>query len=122
MLWLLESSAYPSNLFSGSTMKLKQKIAFKIVLTYIIIFILFETCMSFLNLSEIIFDSFLFRYPELVSLSTFLFGGLMSFLGYILSKRKNKDKKKWAILCFIFNIWALIILYFLPSEEKSNKV
>jgi hypothetical protein len=44
-----------------------------------------------------------------------------SILGFFLSKRKGRDKFAWGVLCFFFNVWALILLWFLPGSKTSSK-
>jgi len=43
---------------------------------------------------------------------------LSSYFGYLVAGRKNRDKKNWAILCIFLNIWGLVLLGFLPKNQK----
>ena len=101
-------------------MKLRLKITLKIVLTFFLMFLLLEIAMVVFNFRETVFRSFLFEHPELVSLFTIPLASLTAYLGYVLARNKNKNPKKWAILCFFLNIWGLIVLSFLPVDPKSN--
>ena len=42
-----------------------------------------------------------------------------AIIGYRLSIKKKRNQTFWMVLCFIFNIWALIILWFLPVSKKN---
>ena len=46
------------------------------------------------------------------------FSGLM---GYYLSKKKRKNRLKWVVLCVLFNIWSLVILWLLPESKNKSK-
>lgn len=37
-----------------------------------------------------------------------------ALIGRRISKKKKRNQTLWTALCFIFNIWAVIILWFLP--------
>jgi len=46
---------------------------------------------------------------------------LSTIIGFFLAKKKGKNRFLWAILCFFFNIWALIVLWLLPSLNTELK-
>ena len=50
-----------------------------------------------------------------------LFMTLSSVFGFFLSKRKNRNRLKWSVLCFFFNLWALLVLWFLPASNNDGK-
>jgi hypothetical protein len=45
---------------------------------------------------------------------------VFAFIGYRLSKKKRRNQILWTILCFLFNIWAVLILWFLPILGKEK--
>lgn len=45
--------------------------------------------------------------------------GVCSLLGSLLAQRKNRPLLKWMLLCFLFNVWALIVLWSLPEMEGN---
>jgi glucan phosphoethanolaminetransferase (alkaline phosphatase superfamily) len=105
----------------GIIMRPKLKITLKLILTILIVFLLFEIVMVKLNLREIIFSSFLFEHYGVISLLSILFGILSAYIGYNIAKKKNRDKRKWATLCFFLNFWGLLILLYLPSESPQTQ-
>jgi O-antigen/teichoic acid export membrane protein len=44
-----------------------------------------------------------------------------SVAGFFISKKKQRDQITWAILCFFFTFWALIILILLPASSPKRK-
>jgi hypothetical protein len=63
-------------------------------------------------------DGLITRIQLLNLLFMCLFILLSTVIGYFLAKKKGKSRFLWPILCFFFNIWALIILWLLPSSKK----
>ena len=60
--------------------------------------------------------------PQIINLLVMiLLISLSGLMGYHLSKKKGKNKLKWVALCFLFNIWALIVLWFLPETKAKSK-
>jgi len=43
---------------------------------------------------------------------------ISSIIGFIVSKKKGRNKCLWSILCFLFNFWALIILHYTPLSDN----
>jgi cytochrome bd-type quinol oxidase subunit 2 len=107
----------------GICMTTKQKTFAKTAVTFIVLFGFLELMMVNLDLRQVVFDSFLFRegYRYLSFLLLMAFSVLTCYAGYLFAKKKKRDKRLWAILCFFLNIWALIVLLFLPSERKRGE-
>jgi len=88
--------------------------------------LLLDRAIAIFHLNKILFDSFLFDqqhpYNKLVQpisfLITMMTAALSSYFGYLVAGRKNRDKKNWAILCIFLNIWGLVLLGFLPKNQK----
>jgi hypothetical protein len=51
----------------------------------------------------------------------FLIITLFTFLGFILAKKKGRNQILWMILSFLFNFWAVLVLWFLP-DLKNKKI
>jgi hypothetical protein len=51
----------------------------------------------------------------------FLVITLFTFFGFILAKKKGRNKILWMILSFLFNFWAVLVLWFLP-DVKNKKI
>jgi len=53
-----------------------------------------------------------------------LFMALFGILGFFQAKKKRRNRIVWSLLCFLFNLWAFIILSLLPvlNEEKTERV
>ncbi|SRR6266496_4801608 len=45
---------------------------------------------------------------------------LSTIIGYKLSRKKGRSPFTWVLLCLLFNIWAVIILWLLPSQERHK--
>ena len=43
-----------------------------------------------------------------------------ALIGNRISIRKKRNQMLWTVLCFIFNIWAVIILWFLPVAANGH--
>lgn len=98
------------------------KVAAKVVVTFVILFVLLNFMMIKLNLRRVVFDSFLFdeEYRHVTILFPVVLSIVTSYIGYVLAQKKNRSRKNWAVLCFFLNIWGLIVLIFLPSQEKPR--
>lgn len=46
-----------------------------------------------------------------------ILGLLFAIICYLLAEEKNRSKVAWAILGFLFNIWAFLILAFLDEKR-----
>jgi len=64
-------------------------------------------------------DGLITRIQLLNLLFITLFILLSMVIGFFLAKKKGKSRFLWLILCFFFNIWALIILWLLPSSDTK---
>jgi hypothetical protein len=49
-----------------------------------------------------------------------VFGVLMGYLGYKIAMKKKRNAKNWAVLCFLFNIWGIVFLSFLPPVDHTE--
>ena len=60
----------------------------------------------------------MFTMGELI-FSVLIFGLLCATLGYRLAKRRNREAWIWAVLCFLFPVFVIIILCLgvLPPRE-----
>ena len=58
-----------------------------------------------------------FQFLNLFGISIFMI--LFSIFGFFLSKKKGRNRFKWSLLCFFFNFWAFIILWFLPTLNNN---
>ena len=67
------------------------------------------------------YDGLITRIQLLNLLFMSLFILLSTIIGFFLAKKKGKNRFLWAILCFFFNIWALIIIWLLPSSNNKLK-
>lgn len=65
---------------------------------------------SGMGLTEFKISTYRF-YNLIVMLFVMTFSAL---IGNRISIRKKRNQTLWTVLCFIFNIWAVIILWFLP--------
>jgi hypothetical protein len=47
-----------------------------------------------------------------------------AILGFFQAKKKRRNRFVWSSLCFVFNLWAFIILLLLPAlnKEKTDRV
>ena len=108
-------------------MKFNLKLSIKIFIFVIVFLILFEV----LGISSVIIswtqslmvDEAQDKYPlenwQLVGLMlTIFFMFLSSILGNIVARKKNRNVWFWSLTCFIFNIYAFIILIFLPKAKE----
>lgn len=104
-------------------MTLRSKLALKVGITFIIFFICLEILMVKFNLREALFQSFLFsvKYKYLSFIFLMAFSILTSYIGFALARRKHRTKSYWALLCFVLNIWGLIVLLFLPPREQNSE-
>jgi len=60
-------------------------------------------------------------YHQLLNFVVMFFVLLVfAFIGYRLSKKKRRNQILWTILCFLFNFWAVLILWFLPILKKEK--
>ena len=50
----------------------------------------------------------------------FLVMVISAIIGNQISKQKKRNQTLWTILCLIFNIWAVITLWFLPDLTKRR--
>lgn len=66
-------------------------------------------------------DRLITRIQLLNLLVMSLFILLSMVIGFFLAKKKGRSRSLWSILCFLFNIWALIILWLLPSSNTKLK-
>ena len=66
-------------------------------------------------------DRLITRIQLLNLLVMSLFILLSMVIGFFLAKKKGRSRCLWSILCFLFNIWALIILWLLPSSNTKSK-
>jgi hypothetical protein len=106
-------------------MKELPKAILKTFLVFIVLAVLFNGAMILTDLSEVIFNSFLFddNHPynkwvrPVSTIITLLTAILSTYFGYLIAGRKNRNKQNWGALCFFLNIWGLILLGFLPSKE-----
>ena len=115
----------------GSIIKMTpiHKAIIKTAIVIIGAFVLLSIFVVFFNLDKRIFSSFLFdpdfyqnlswRYLSL--LITIALATVTALLGYKIAKRKNRNAQNWAGLCFLFNIWGVIFLSFLPPVEKYER-
>ena len=109
-------------------MTLIRKAILKTALVVISAFVLLSIFVVFFNLDKVIFSSFLFdpefyqnpnwRYLSL--LITIAFAAVTGLLGYKIAKSKNRNARNWAGLCFLFNIWGVVFLSFLPPVEEQE--
>ncbi len=104
-------------------MTLRSKLSLKVGITFLILFICLEILMVKFNLREAIFQSFLFseQYKYLSFIILIAFSICTSYIGFIVAQKKNRTKSYWALLCFLLNIWGLMVLLFLPSREKNSE-
>ena len=115
----------------GSIIKMTpiHKAIIKTAIVIIGAFVLLSIFVVFFNLDKRIFSSFLFdpdfyqnlnwRYLSL--LITIALATVTALLGYKIAKRKNRNAQNWAGLCFLFNIWGVIFLSFLPPVEEYER-
>lgn len=47
--------------------------------------------------------------------------GIIAMVGFIVAKEKGENPVKWAIYCFLLNIWALIFLHSLHPKKPEKK-
>lgn len=104
-------------------MNLKSKVISKIVVTFLILFVILDILMVEFNLREVLFESFMFSedYRYLTLLIPIGVSVLTSGVGYFMAKKKSRNRKTWALLCFVFNIWGVAALLFLPPELNDNR-
>lgn len=102
----------------------KSKVILKIAITFVILFVILDILMVEFNLREIVFKSSLFSedYRYLSFLVPIGVSILTSGVGYLIAKKKNRNKIKWTLLCFIFSIWGVAVLLFLPSQLSDNSL
>jgi len=60
-----------------------------------------------------------FRLLNLVVMSLLMIS--FSILGFFQAKKKRRNRFVWLILCFLFNLWAFIILLLLPALNDGRK-
>jgi hypothetical protein len=88
----------------------------KIIITFVLLFLLLGVLMVKLELREVVFHSTAFdNYKATAIIVPIGISIFTALAGYWFAKRKNRSQKKWAVLCFFLNIWGLIILFFLPA-------
>lgn len=103
-------------------MRIELKIFLKILIILIIAFIFMNILVQIFGFPHFLFKPSTFEYLKYMTILTIMpISILTSYLGYKLAKDKNRDGSKWAVLCFIFNIWGLIYLYFISVLSKSNR-
>jgi len=103
-------------------MRVEIKIFFKILIIFVIGFIFLNILVELFGFPHFLFKLPTFAYLKYITVFTMIpISCLTSYLGYKLAKGKNRDKSKWAVLCFIFNVWGLIYLYFMPDAEHKRE-
>jgi hypothetical protein len=45
---------------------------------------------------------------------------LFASLGYKMALRKNRSPVYWSALCFLFHVWAYLVLYFLDAQKSLS--
>lgn len=112
-------------------MKLKREHENKSIIVGILIFLLLFVGLGFaifkLGLGHFVAKSYenardkdYIHQLRLLSLfAGVLFAISCSVAGFFVAKKRGRNKVKWIILCFFFNLWGLIILLLLPRKEKS---
>jgi hypothetical protein len=48
------------------------------------------------------------------------FGITFSILGFLLARRRGRNRVTWAILCFFFNLLGFVILWLLPASKGAR--
>jgi cytochrome bd-type quinol oxidase subunit 2 len=105
-----------------------RKATLKTAVVFISAFVLLVILVEFFNLQKIVSELFLFdpvyymnpNWRYLSSAVVVAFGSVTGIFGYVMAKRKKRNAPNWAGLCFVFNIWGLIFLSFLPSLEEEG--
>lgn len=93
----------------------------KVAITFVLLFLFLEFLMIELELREVVFHEMTSGGYRSIAIIVPIGISLLTALGgYWFAKRKNRSQKKWAILCFLLNIWGLIIVFFLPPSNQRD--
>lgn len=98
------------------------RLAAKVLITFLILFIFLEILMKKFNLRNVVSNPSLYTDYKGIGLSlTFFLSLITSYIGFLFAKKKNRDRKTWIVLCFFLNIWGVIILLFLPKKSTKSE-
>jgi len=105
------------------------KAAIKTLLVFLCLFIVLGIVGNIFDLHRTLFNSFLFDpgfvestfWTHFILIFSVAFAGFMGLLGYKIAKKKSRNAQNWAGLCFLFNIWGVIFLCFLPTIDKDQR-
>jgi hypothetical protein len=101
----------------------------KTLLFFTFLFILVLVAIFVIDIRALVYDFFSsigkgevsLSYHQLLNLVVMLFVFVVfAFIGYRLSKKKRRNQILWTILCFLFNVWAVLVLWFLPILKKEK--
>lgn len=104
-------------------MSRKYKIFIKFVLVFLCLFFVVDILFMQFGLREKIYQSPLFSEEFSKNKQFFIvfsFSVLMGVAGFKLAKKKRRNPRLWALLCFFLNIWGVLLLYLLPIQEKEK--
>ena len=102
-------------------MRTEVRILLKMLVVFLALFVLLNVLIEIFGYPRFLFEPSAFASLERITLSVIVpTSCLTSYMGYVLARRRNRDKKKWALMCFIFNILGLIYLYYLPITSDSK--
>jgi hypothetical protein len=106
----------------------------KTLMVFIAAFIVLNAILAVSDLRVALFKSFLFdvnhpyhkMIPPVSTALIILLALISALLGWRVAALKNRDRKKWASLCLLFNLWSVIFLCFLPrvgvhGETQNTK-
>ena len=63
-----------------------------------------------------------FRKTQVLGVIIYILLGIsFSAVGYYVAKRKNRNAWGWAIVCFLWNLWAYLLILCLPSKKLGTK-
>ena len=93
-----------------------------VVISLFIIFILSDFKTTIYNYFSGVSEAG-YKMPTYQLLNLMVIFSLMAIsaiLGNYISKKKKRNQTLWTVLCFIFNIWAVVTLWFLPISTKRR--
>lgn len=101
----------------------KSKIVFMLLMILFILttcFIIFEPTKAiynyFSNINANGIDQKHFRLINMVFIVPFVV--FFTIIGFVIAKKKGRNKALWTVLSLLFNFWAVIALLLLPGKNR----
>ena len=102
-------------------MEFDKKALHKVLGIFFILIIIVILLIQIFGFPHFLFNTKVSYFIKKISiLATLFISFVSSYFGFKLARKRNRNKKKWASICFIFSIWGLMYLYFLPILPSND--